>query len=90
MAISPVKHWTKALEEYVTGDRQEVVPEGWVTKKEIAAAWKKTGSYVNKILIRMLKSGKAERRSFIVRLKKNDRSKCVGYCRSLPHYKLKS
>ena len=90
MAIPAVKHWAKALEEYVAGDRREVVPEGWVTKKEIASAWKKSDVYVNRILSRMIKSGKAERRSFIIRIKKNDSSKCVGYCRSLPHYKLKS
>jgi hypothetical protein len=89
MALSAVKHWTKALEEYVAGDREEAVPEGWVSKTEIALAWKKSDVYVNKILTRMLRSGKAEKRSFVVRLKKNDRGKSIGYCRSLPHYKLK-
>lgn len=89
MAISPLKDWAKALDSYVSGDREEVVPEGWHSKAEIAEHWGKSDVYVNRILARMIRSGLAERRMFTVRLMKDKRGKGVGYCRALPHYKLK-
>ena len=84
MAISPLKDWAKALDSYVCGAREEVVPEGWHSKVEIAEHWGKSDVYVNRILARMIRSGVAERRMFTVRLQRG-----VGYCRAIPHYKLK-
>jgi hypothetical protein len=89
MAISPLKDWAKALDAYVAGDREEVVPDGWMTKRDIADHWGKSDVYVNRIIQRMMRSGLVEQKSFIVRLKKCDRGNGAGYCRSLPHYKLK-
>jgi hypothetical protein len=87
MAI-PAVDWAKALDAYVAGDREEIVPPGWYPKVEIAKQWGKSDVYTNKILSRMVAVGAAEKRAFTVRLKKSERGKASGYCRKLPHYRL--
>jgi hypothetical protein len=87
MAI-PAVDWAKALDEYVAGDREEVVPPGWYPKLEIARQWKKSNVYTNKVLSKMVAVGAAEKRTFTVRMKISERGKVSGYCRKLPHYRL--
>jgi len=87
VAVSSVD-WAKALDAYVAGDREEVVPPGWYSKVEIAKQWGKSDVYTNKVLSRMIASGAAEKKIFTVRLKVAERGKVSGYCRKLPHYRL--
>jgi hypothetical protein len=88
VALPSVKDWAAALDAYVAGDREEVVPPGWFTKIEIAKQWGKTPVYTNKVLTRMIKSGGAERKVFSIRIKICDRGSKVGHCRRVPHYRL--
>jgi len=90
VAIPTVKDWAVALDAYVSGDREEVVPPGWFTKIEISKQWGKSDVYTNKVLTRMMKSGGAERKVFSIRIKICDRGSKVGHCRRVPHYRLTS
>ena len=87
MAI-PNVDWAAALDRYVAGDREEVVPPGWFTKIAIAKQWGKSDVYTNKILSRMIKAGGAEKKVFTIRTKIVNRGGKIGYCRRVPHYKL--
>jgi hypothetical protein len=87
MAI-PAVDWAKALDAYVSGDREEVVPPEWYSKTQIAKQWGKSEVYTNKVLSRMIVAGAAEKKTFTVRMKKSERGKGIGYCRKLPHYRL--
>ena len=88
VAIPSVKDWAVALDAYVAGDREEVVPPGWYTKIEIAKQWGKSDVYTNKILTRMIKAGGAERKVFSIKIKIRERGGKIGYCRRVPHYRL--
>ena len=88
MAIPSVKDWAVALDAYVAGDREEVVPLGWFTKIEISKQWGKSDVYTNKVLTRMIKAGGAERKVFSIRIKICNRGSKVGHCRRVPHYRL--
>ena len=87
MAI-PGVDWAAALDRYVAGDREEVVPPGWFTKIAIAKQWGKSDVYTNKILSRMIKAGGAEKKVFTIRTKICNRGGKIGYCRRVPHYRL--
>jgi len=88
VALPTVKDWAVALDAYVAGDREEVVPPGWYTKIEIAKQWGKSDVYTNKILTRMIKAGGAERKVFSIKIKIRERGGKIGYCRRVPHYRL--
>jgi hypothetical protein len=88
VAIPTVKDWAVALDAYVSGDREEVVPPGWYTKIEIAKQWGKSDVYTNKVLTRMIKAGGAERKVFSIRIKICNRGSKAGHCRRVPHYRL--
>ena len=88
MALPSVKDWAAALDSYVAGDRVELVPPGWYTKIDIAKQWRKSGTYTNKILKRMIKAGGAEKKVFSIKTKRCNRGGKVGYCRRVPHYRL--
>ena len=90
MALPNVKDWAAALNAYVAGDREEVVPPGWHTKIEIAKEWGKSYVYTNRILNRMIKAGGAEKKVFSIRIKICNRCGKIGYCRRVPHYRLTS
>ena len=88
VAIPSVKDWAVALDAYVAGDREEVVPPGWYTKIEIAKQWGKSDVYTNKVLTRMIKTGGAERKVFSIKIKISQRGGKIGHCRRVPHYRL--
>jgi hypothetical protein len=88
VALPTVKDWAVALDAYVAGDREEVVPPGWFTKIDISKQWGKSDVYTNKVLTRMIKAGGAERKVFSIRIKICDRGSKVGHCRRVPHYRL--
>lgn len=91
MALPSVKSdWATVLTEYAAGHRQEVVPAGWLTKNEIAHLWDKSKTYTNKLLSILIKNGKAETRSYIIRVPHvhPDGKKSLGHCRKVPHYRL--
>ena len=91
MALPSVKSdWATVLTEYVAGYRQEVVPPGWLTKNQIAELWGKSANYANKLLARLIKDGRAEKKNYVIRLPHTDSKgkKFLGYCRKIPHYRL--
>ncbi len=91
MALPDIKSdWANVLTDFVAGHRQEVVPEGWLTKNEVAAMWRKSPTYANKFLKILITTGQAERRSFTIRMQKRDSKgrQAMGHCRSVPHYRL--
>ena len=91
VAVSSIKSdWATVLTEYVAGYRQEVVPPGWLTKKQIAELWGKSANYANKLLACLVKDGRAERKSYVIRLPHVDAKgkKFLGHCRKVPHYRL--
>ena len=91
MAVSSIKSdWATVLTEYVAGHRQEVVPPGWLTKNQIAKLWGKSANYANKLLAHLVKDGRAEKKSYVIRLPHVDSSgkKFLGHCRKVPHYRL--
>ena len=91
MAVSSMKSdWATVLTEYVAGYRQEVVPAGWLTKNQIAELWGKSANYANKLLARLVADGRAEKKSYVIRLPHVDSKgkKFLGHCRKVPHYRL--
>jgi len=91
MAIPSVKSdWATVLSEYVAGYRQEVVPDGWLTKNQIAELWGKSANYANKLLAHLVKDGRAEKKNYVIRLPHVDSKgkKFLGHCRKIPHYRL--
>lgn len=91
MAVSGIKSdWATVLTEYVAGYRQEVVPAGWLTKNQIAELWGKSPTYANKLLGHLVKDGRAEKKSYVIRLPHVDAKgkKFLGHCRKVPHYRL--
>jgi len=93
MAIPSLKtDWATVLTEYVAGHRQEVVPAGWLTKNQIAALWGKSSTYSNKLLRHLVKDGRVEKKSYVIRLPHVDSKgkKFLGHCRKVPHYLLTS
>lgn len=91
VALPSVKSdWATVLSEYVAGYRQEVVPAGWLTKNQIADLWGKSANYANKLLARLIKDGRAEKKNYVIRLPHVDSSgkKFLGHCRKVPHYRL--
>ena len=88
MALPSVKDWATALDSYVAGDREELVPPGWYTKIDIAKQWGKSSTYTNKILARMIAAGGAERKVFSIKINTCHQGGKIGYCRRMPHYKL--
>ena len=91
MALPSLKSdWATVLTEYVAGHRQEVVPPGWLTKNQIAELWGKSANYANKLLARLIKDGRAEKKNYVIRLPHVDSSgkRFLGHCRKIPHYRL--
>ena len=91
VAVSSIKSdWATVLTEYVAGHRQEVVPAGWLTKNQIAELWGKSATYANKLLGHLVKDGRAEKKSYVIRLPHVDAKgkKFLGHCRKVPHYRL--
>ena len=57
--------WAKLLDEALK-DGADKIPDGWLTRKAIAAEWGKTERQTERLILAFLKSGKLERHSFRV------------------------
>lgn len=71
--------WCKVLGQSTVA--AEVVPKGWYTCKQIAKARGRSECSTSTSLMRMVKSGMAERKMFTIKL--------VSQTRPVPHYRLK-
>lgn len=88
--------WVKALEHYISTKGEEVIPEGWQTRKEIAKLFNRTPSTTSKILAEMIQEGKAEMQKFkgaVYAHEKNQKKLMKGgprqkYLRKTPYFRL--
>jgi len=68
----------------ISNEQPEVVPVGWKTCREWAAAWSMSARYVFKLLARGVESGAWEYQKFRVR------TPVVGKVYLMPHYRPKA
>jgi len=88
--------WVKALEKYISTKGEEVIPEGWQTRNEIAKLFGRTPSTTSRILAEMMREGKAETRKFksvVCAGEKNQKKFVKGgprqkYLRKTPYFRL--
>lgn len=88
--------WVKALEKYISTKGEEVIPEGWKTRNEIAKLFNRTPSTTSRIIAEMMKEGKAEKRKFksvVCAGEKNQKKLMKGgprqkYLRKTPYFRL--
>ena len=90
MAVSAVKDWAIALEEFVER-RAVAIPPEFKTAGQIAKLWGYTQSHGSKMLNAMVRDGRAEMRKFAVMVdtaNKNKYGPRRSYSRMVPFYKL--
>ena len=90
MAVSTVKDWAVALEEFVERKAIAIPPE-FKTARQIAKLWGYTQSHGSKMLNAMVRDGRAEMRKFAVMVdtaNKNKYGPRRSYSRMVPFYKL--
>ena len=88
--------WVKALEKYISTKGEEVIPDGWFTRNEIAKLFNRTPSTTSRIIAEMMKEGKAETRKFksvVCAGEKNQKKFVKGgprqkYLRKTPYFRL--
>jgi hypothetical protein len=88
--------WVKALEKYISTKGEEVIPEGWKTRNEIAKLFCRTPSTTSRILAEMIREGKAETKKFkgvVHAMEKNQKKLMKGgprqkYLRKTPYFRL--
>ena len=88
--------WVKALEKYISTKGEEVIPEGWQTRNEIAKLFGRTPSTTSRILAEMMRGGKAETKKFkgaVFAGEKNQKKMVKGgprqkYLRRTPYFRL--
>jgi hypothetical protein len=90
MAVSAVKDWAVALEEYV--ERKVVaIPPGFKTSAEISKIWGYTSSHASKMLNKMVLEGRAEVKKFSVIVSTCNKNKFGprrSYSRRTPYYRI--
>ena len=74
--------WAEALQKHLK-EKVEPVPAGWKTMKQICKELGKTHGHASKIVIRLMKLGLAERKSYRALISN-------GSGRMIPHYRLLS
>ena len=72
--------WAEALQKHLK-EKVEPVPAGWKTMKQICKELGKTHGHASKIVIRLMKLGLAERKSYRALISN-------GSSRMIPHYRL--
>jgi len=90
MAVSAVKDWAVALEEFVER-RAVTVPPDFKSAAEIAKIWGYTQSHASKMLNAMARNGRAEIKKFAVMVdtaNKNKYGPRRSYSRLTPYYKI--
>ena len=88
--------WVKALEKYISTKGEEVIPDGWFTRNEIAELFNRTPSTTSRIIAEMMREGKAETRKFksvVCAGEKNQKKLVKGgprqqYLRRTPYFRL--
>jgi len=92
MAVSAVKDWAVALEEFVER-RAVAVPPDFKSAAQIAKIWGYTQSHASKMLNSMVRNGRAEMRKFAVMVDTSNKNKYGprrSYSRLTPYYKIVS
>jgi hypothetical protein len=92
MAVSAVKDWAVALEEFVERKAVAIPPE-FKSASQIAKIWGYTQSHASKMLNAMAKNGRAEIKKFAVMVdtaNKNKYGPRRSYSRLTPYYKIVS
>lgn len=90
MAVSAVKDWAVALEEFVER-RAVTVPPDFKSAAQIAKIWGYTQSHASKMLNAMAKNGRAEIKKFSVMVETANKNKYGprrSYSRLTPFYRL--
>jgi hypothetical protein len=90
MAVSAVKDWAVALEEFVERKAVAIPPE-FKTAGQIAKLWGYTQAHGSKMLNAMVRDGRAEMRKFSVVIdtaNKNKYGPRRSYSRLMPYYRL--
>lgn len=72
--------WIKLLDEALKEGIQPV-PKGWQSAKQISAETKRSVTDIRKLLAKLVKEGRCERKEFRIQSRK--------YIVKTPHYKLK-
>jgi hypothetical protein len=90
MAVSAVKDWAVALEEFVER-RAVAIPPDFKSAAEIAKIWGYTQSHASKMLNSMARNGRAEIKKFAVMVETANKNKYGprrSYSRMTPFYRL--
>jgi hypothetical protein len=90
MAVSALKDWAVALEEFVERKAVAVPPE-FKSAAEIAKIWGYTQSHASKMLNSMARNGRAEIKKFSVMVETANKNKYGprrSYSRLTPFYRL--
>jgi len=90
MAVSALKDWAVALEEFVER-RAVAVPPDFKSAAEIAKIWGYTQSHASKMLNAMARNGMAEIKKFAVMVETANKNKYGprrSYSRLTPFYKI--
>ena len=60
--------WIKSLESHLSSSGAEVVPEGWLTSRQMAQEMGKAPSTVSHIIAEQVRSGWLEKRNFRIQV----------------------
>jgi hypothetical protein len=94
MATSDLKDWANALAEHLAGRRIEPIPPGWKSMDDLEKIFKYNRSTISKLMSRMVKEGRAEKRKFYQVIKAGNNPAGFGprrsYTRKMPFFKLKN
>ena len=88
--------WVTALADHILTRGEEVIPEGWLSTKQIAKLFGRTPTTTSRIISEMVRQGKAEMKKFkgtiCAKKKKHNESLRCGprqkYLRKTPYFRL--